>query len=417
MSNHNVLSGKRLKRVAVFVPALLGVLAVAACGGSSAPTTPTGVQNAAFISNTYSGNLQIVDTQNDTTAYTAQTTNSAGQVVAGAPVTIAVSSTVTFEVLSPNKTTTLVYDPSAYALWTVTNSTALVGLELSLAGPTSMAAFSPDSSTVYVPIPSAPVSNSHAGLVQVWNVTAGTLAANYTVSGANSVAITPDGQYLLVFSNNSDAVTVIDTTASPVTYTSIPGFARPVNAFFTAGSDTAYVINCGQECGSTVPASVTELNVASHTIVATVPVGGASVGLLSGTTLYVAGSPVPPGTTPTFDAVNIASMTRLTANSVPISDGFHTTMALAQNQKLYIGASSCSNTTTGCLSVVNVNNDTADPALPPRGAITALLAITGRNVVYAIEGGYLHIYDSSTDTLQGTQITFVGALYGIVQVD
>jgi len=148
-----------------------------------------------------------------------------------------------------------------------------------------------------------------------------------------------------------------------------------------------------------------------------VPVGGASVGLLNGTTLYVAGSPVPTGKTSTYDAVNIASMTRLTANSVPISDGFHTTMALAQNQKLYIGASSCSNTTTGCLSVVNVNNDTADPALPPRGAITALLAITGRNVVYAIEGGYLHIYDSSTDTLQGTQITFVGALYGIVQVD
>jgi Fe-S cluster assembly iron-binding protein IscA len=92
-------------------------------------------------------------------------------------------------------------------------------------------------------------------------------------------------------------------------------------------------------------------------------------------------------------------------------------MALAQNSKLYIGASSCSNTTTGCLSVVNVSNNTADAALPPRGNITSLLAITGRDVVYAIEGGYLHIYDTSTDTLQGTQITFVGALYGIVQVD
>jgi hypothetical protein len=70
MSNHNVLSGKRLKRVAVLVPALLTVLVIAACGGSGTPTTASGVQNAAFISNTYSGNLQIVDTQNDTTAYT-----------------------------------------------------------------------------------------------------------------------------------------------------------------------------------------------------------------------------------------------------------------------------------------------------------------------------------------------------------
>ena len=88
-------------------------------------------------------------------------------------------------------------------------------------------------------------------------------------------------------------------------------------------------------------------------------------------------------------------MTRLTANSVPISDGFHTTMALAQNNKLYIGASTCSNTTAGCLSVVNVSSNTADPPLPPRGNITSLLAISGRNVVYAIEGGYLHIYDTS----------------------
>jgi len=418
MSNHNVLAGKPLKRIAVFVPALISVLVIVACGGSSPPTTPTGVQNAAYISNTYSGNLQIVDTQNDTTAYTAETTNSAGQVVPGAPVTITVASTVTFEVLSPNKATTLVYDPSSFSLWTVINSTALTGLQLSLAGPTSMALFSPDSSTAYVPVPSAAVKGgAHAGLVQVWNVSAGTLTANYTVAAANSVAISPNGQYLLVFSNNSDSITLIDTTTSTVNYVNIPGFARPVNAFFTADTNTAYVLNCGPECGSSGAASVAELDIPSKTIVTTVPVGGASVGLLSGTTLYVAGSPVPPGTTSTFDAVNIASMTRLTANSVPISDGFHTTMALAQNQKLYIGASSCSNTTTGCLSVVNVSNNTADPPLPPRGAITALLAISGRNVVYTIEGGYLRIYDTTTDTPQGTQITFIGALYGIVQVN
>ena len=92
------------------------------------------------------------------------------------------------------------------------------------------------------------------------------------------------------------------------------------------------------------PASVALVNIPSATITATVPVGGASVGLLNGTTLYVAGSPVPPGTASTFDAVNVSNMTRFTANSVPISDGFHTTMALTQNNKLYIGANQCSNT-------------------------------------------------------------------------
>ena len=417
MSNHNVLSGKRLKRVVVLVPALLTVLVIVACGGSGTPTTASGVQNAAFISNTYSGNLQIVDTQNDTTAYTQETTNSAGQVVAGAPVTVTVSTSVTFEVESPDKSTTLVYDPNGFALWIVTNSTDATSGELPLAGPASMAVFSPDSSTVYAPVPSAAVSGTRAGLVQVWTLAGATNTKNYTVAAANSVAISPNGQYLLVFSNNSDSVTVIDTTASTTTYVNIPGFARPVNAFFTADSNTAYVLNCGPECNSSGPASVAELNISAQTIEASVPVGGASVGLLNGTTLYVAGSPVPTGKTSTYDAVNIASMTRLTANSVPISDGFHTTMALAQNNKLYIGASSCSNTSVGCLSVVNVSSNTADPALPPRGAITSLMAISGRDVVYAIEGGYLHIYDTDTDTLGPTQITFIGALYGIVQAD
>jgi WD40 repeat protein len=417
MSNHNVLAGKRLKRLAILVPALISVLVIAACGGSGTPTTPTGVQNAAYISNSYTGNLQIVDTQNDTTAYTPETTNSAGQVVAGSPVTIAISTTVTFMVESPNKNTTLAYDPDTEALWIVDNSTAVTTGDLPLIGPASMAIFSPDSTTVYAPIPSAPVSGSRNGLVQVWNVAAGTNTANYTVAAANSVAISPSGQYLLVFSNNSDSLTLIDTTASPISYVSIPGFARPINAFFSTDSNTAYVLNCGPECNSSGPASVAQLNIPSQTIEATVPVGGASVGLLSGTTLYVAGSPVPSGPTSNFDAVDIATMTRLTANSVLISDGFHTSMALAQNQKLYIGASSCSNTTAGCLSVVNVSNNTADAALPPRGAITSLLAISGRDVVYAVEGGYLRIYDTDTDTPQQTQINFTGALYGIVQTD
>jgi hypothetical protein len=38
-------------------------------------------------------------------------------------------------------------------------------------------------------------------------------------------------------------------------------------------------------------------------------------------------------------------------------------------------------------------------------------------VIYSIEGGFLHIYDSENDQLQGLQITFTGALFGIVQVD
>lgn len=408
-------------RLALVVPALISVVTMAACGGGAPnPNAPAvaNVPNAAFISNMYSGNLQIVNTQNDTTSYTQETTNSAGQIVQGTPVNIAFgATTVTFEVLNPTKANTLVYDPTTFVLYVVDNASQTESGMLPLAGPATMAAYSTDGSTAYAPVPSLSVSGSRPGVVQAWNVSTFANTANYTVPAARTVAVSPNNNDLLVFSDNSDSVTLINTTTSPVTYAAIPGFARPVNAFFSTDGNTAYVLNCGPECGSSSPASVAQLDLPSQTIVATVPVGGASVGLLHNQTLYVAGSPVPPGTTSTFDAVNISNMTRITPNSVPISDGFHTTMALAQNNKLYIGANQCSNTTVGCLSVVDVASYTAAAPLPPRGAITSLLAIPSRNVVYAIEGGYLVIYDTTTDTPQQTQIIFTGALYGIVLVD
>ena len=206
-----------------------------------------------------------------------------------------------------------------------------------------------------------------------------------------------------------------------------PGFSRPVNAFFSSDSNTAYVLNCGWECGDPAPgqASVAQLDIPSMTIKATVPVGGASVGLLNGTTLYVAGTSFTAG--PTFDSVNVSTMTRNTANSVAINDGLHTTMALSMNNKLYIGAVTCTNTTAGCLSVVDVTNNVASPLVPPNcavfvapactGPVTGMIAIANRNVVYVIEDGYQMIYDTTSDTLQQTQVIFHGALYTLVQVD
>ena len=380
MSNHSVLTGSRWTRLALVIPSLIAALTMAACGGGPNPNAPAvaNVPNAAFISNSFTGSLQIVNTQNDTTGLTQQSTNSSGQVVQGQPVAITVVSggTVSYEVLNPTKSNTVVYDPASFVLYVVDNPSQTVTGTLPLLGPASMAAFSPDGSTVYAPVPSAGVSGSHPGIVQAWTVSSFSNTANYPVPGATAVAVSSNGTYLLVFSSNSDALTLINLGASPVTYSSISGFARPVNAFFSSDGNTAYVLNCGPECGSSNPASVAQLNIPAKTITATVPVGGASVGLLNSTTLYVAGSPVPPGTKSTYDAVNISNMTRITTASVPIGDGFHTAMALAKNNKLYIGANQCSNTTTGCLSVVDVASNTADAALPPRGPITSLLAIS-----------------------------------------
>ncbi len=143
--------------------------------------------------------------------------------------------------------------------------------------------------------------------------------------------------------------------------------------------------------------------------------GGASVGLLKGTTLYVAG--YPGGSTGTFDAVDVGGMTRTTTNSVAIGDGTHTTMAVSTNNKLYIGAVTCANVTSGCLSIVDLGTLAVAPPTSPLGGVTGMQAIPNRNTMYVVEGGVLYIYDTSTGQLQSTQISFRGALYDVVQVD
>lgn len=355
-----------------------------------------------------------MDTQNDTTPYTAQTTNSSGQIVPGVPVTITVGGSLTFEVESADRTTTLIYDQSNNALDFVNNAAETYSGSVALPNFADMALFSTDGTKVYAPVRNAPITGTRPGAVEVATLSSFSVTAFYAVASARYIALSPSGQFLLVFADDSDSVFLIDLNATMPKAVEIPGFARPVNAFFSSDSNTAYVLSCGVECGSSAGASVQQLDIPSQTIKATVPVGGASVGLLNKGTLYVAGNPGPAGT---YDAVTVSTMARVTANSVAIGDGYHSTMALAANNKLYIGAKTCLNQTTGCLSVVDVSNNTADAPLPPRGAVTGMLAIAGRNTVYVIEGGYQVIYDTTTDAPQGTQVIFTGALYDIVQVD
>jgi hypothetical protein len=230
------------------------------------------------------------------------------------------------------------------------------------------------------------------------------------------VAISPDGKTLLVFGLNSDTMYLIDLTQTTPTAVAIPGFARPVNAFISSDNSTAYVLNCGPECGSTAgPPSVMRFDLATQTITATVPVAGASVGLLQGSNLYVAG--YPGGGNGTLDLVNISNMTRTTASPVAIGDGNHTTMSVSNNNKLYIGALSCMNSTVGCLSIVDLGKMTLDTISQPLGAVTGLQSIPGRNTMYTIQGGALYIYDTTTGQLQSTQISFRGALYSVLQID
>jgi hypothetical protein len=391
--------------------------------GNATVNAPSKLTNRAFITNQYSGNIQIVDSQNDTTAYYTVTNNNTGNSTPGgspaSAVSIQVGGSLTWALLRPDDFETAVYNPNTFLITFITNSSEASNATVTLGNWASMAVYSPDSKFMFVPVPNVTTQASQPGGVQVIAATTSTTTATLTgtipIPGARYAAISPDGKTLLVFASNSDTMYLVDTTASTLSAVAIPGFARPVNAFFSTDNTTAYILNCGPECGSTAgPPSVMQFNMASRTVTSTVPVGGASVGLLSGTTLYVAG--YPGGSTGTFDIVDVSAMSRTTANPIAIGDGSHTTMAL-NNNKAYIGAITCANTTIGCLSIVDVSKKAADPTPPPLGAVTGMQSIPNRSVMYVVEGGVLEIYDTSTGQLQTSQIDFLGALYGVVQVD
>lgn len=438
-----------MKRAVLLLVSSAALLLIASCssnnasvttpGGNATVNAPSRLKNRAFITNQYSGNVQIVDSQNDTTAYYNITNNNTGNSTSatstngGTPATavnIQVGGSLTLMVLRPDGAETAVYDPASFVLTFLSNSSESSTGTVNLPSWTSSLVYSPDSTKLYVPVPNAPVQNptppggtttyGRPGAIQIITEPTTTTGVGITgsvpVPSVQTVAISPDGNTLLAFAANSDSMYLINITATSPTVTAITGFARPVNAFFSSDSSTAYVINCGQECGSTAGSpSVMRFSVASQTITATVPVGGATVGLLKGTTLYVAG--YPGGSTGTFDVVDVSAMNRTTVNPVAIGDGSHTTMAISNNNKLYIGAAACANSTQGCLSIIDLGKTALDSISQPLGGVTGLQSIPSRNVMYVVEGGVLYMYDTTTGQLQSTQIDFRGALYTVVQID
>ena len=181
----------------------------------------------------------------------------------------------------------------------------------------------------------------------------------------------------------------------------------------------------------------------------TIRVDGASTGLLlNGTTLYVAGSPPgagcacppaniceTPATTATscgrLEIINTASNPpTVTTSGVVISDGYHDLMELSGNNKLFIGAITCS---AGCLTIFDTatNQPTVDSTT---GNVTGIAPIAGRDVMYVVEDvaagsfhcpgqlpclGKLRIYDAtaSLPTLTPTQIDVVGKAVDVKDVD
>ncbi len=152
--------------------------------------------------------------------------------------------------------------------------------------------------------------------------------------------------------------------AVPVnTGTATQPFDHPIGAYFSLDGTTAYILNCGAECGGST-SSVTflqesALNINSYTLgpvanansfVSNTPVpGGATVALSDGKTLYIAGQQLQSDGlfAGRLTTINLATAATNPAGAVTgtysISDGNHTKLLFADDNTLWIGSQACAN--------------------------------------------------------------------------
>lgn len=372
------------------------------CGGSSNSDSNTrkvsNFSKRLFVMNSFYGTILIMNAENDFfwPQPISTITNGTGMVV------------------SPDKSLTLVYSNTGGTLHIISNSAEDSAGTISTSAPTESVAVLSDNKTAVLASRNATVTNQPNGAVLVLNLTDKAVTSTISLPQAKTVALNRAGTKVLAFADDSDSVYVIDVTNKTATPISDPSkLSRPVNAIFSTDDSKAYILNCGAECGGAT-ASVTVMNMSDNSLGATVPVNGATVGLLDGSKLYVAGSPSNVGQ---LDVVDVGSMTR-SQQGVSIANGYHTVMAMADGNKLYIGSRNCTlNGEAGCLSIFNGTTATIPTTRAP-GTVTSVLPIIGRNLAYVTIGGELIIFDTTTDAPRtSSQIDIVGFAAYIKQID
>ena len=413
-----------MKRVLILLFSLLPAsLILLSCGYSSPSSSGTGsgLKYRAFITNSVPpAGAYIVNAQTD---------------VRPAIAPIFAGNTPGMMVLTPNRTLTLVFSAngtqfSDNQLTIINNATESAAGSIALPGFTESIVVSPDGSAAYAAIPTASVVGQSPGVVKAISLSSGTFTGEVDVPSVHYLAIDNTGNRILGFSDNSDSVAVITPSQIGIgnAVTPVCCFARPVAAFFSSDDTTAYVVNCGAECGGTqasAQASVQTLDLTTNppTPGIPVPVPAATVALVNNSTMYLAGTPLPAvsctvqqvqttcGELTTFD---LASM-QVVGSPVSITDGYHNRIALGANGRLFIGARTCSQAL--CLSIYNTQ--TGAVVIPPAtGDVTSIEPIAKRTVVYVIQNNSLGIYDTATDKLQPLQITnLIGQFVDVKVVD
>jgi hypothetical protein len=219
-------------------------------------------------------------------------------------------------------------------------------------------------------------------------------------------------------------------------------FDRPIKAVFSTDGSTAYVLNCGPECGGTT-ASVSQLPTSPMIFlvdqqsgklpttgnIPTLPIpGGATNALVSTSLMYVAGQALQPDGlfTGNLTVVNLNSFTA--GSPVSISDGAPgapSRMILADDSTLWVGMTKCTNGERyakglpyGCLTMFNTSTNSVTLLEPYSGDLTGIAAVTSLHKVYVAEGGQVHIFHTVDGSELNNQfVTVTGTAYDVAYMD
>ena len=243
-----------MKKSVLAVVAILCTANFIACGGSSKSTAPkaSGLPERVLASQSVTatsafGGLVILNGENDTIPRIAP---------------IGAGNQPGLMAVSPSRNIAAAFDASSNTIFAVdtTKETGignvrLLGISNSFVVPTT-------SPLGYAAVPSAAVTGyAFTGAIQELNFLSQS-ALTIAVNNAQTVISNDTGTQLLVFSGDSDSVTVLNplnavppvdtscygTLPNPVC-TVVPGFDRPV--FAIINNNTAYILNCGPQCGGT----------------------------------------------------------------------------------------------------------------------------------------------------------------------
>jgi hypothetical protein len=234
----------------------------------------------------------------------------------------------------------------------------------------------------------------------------------------------------------------------------VPGqpkaFDRPSDVYFSLDGTTAYVMNCGPECGGTT-AGLTLLQTGALTVdviptvnplsptapspLSVLPVpnpipipGGVTVAVSDGSTLYLAGQQLLADGlfTGNLTTLNLATFTVTGKSS--ISDGHHSKILFADDNTLWIGAQQCANgernkqsslgvttqaANVNCLTAVKLGTSPLVPQIVPAavagtsttvgfpntnqnqfyyGSLTGLCWVQEFHKMYTAYGGQIHAF-------------------------